>query len=155
GLAGLTNGDVIRQGAGNLPKRFYIARAFVRYLIPLPLGETQPATKTAQRAQDQLPGPEPATRLEIKLGVLAANDDFDQNRYANSTRTEFMNWSLWNNPAWDFAADTRGYTDGIMIGFVSPRWSIKYGLYRMPVRANQQELESSLGRARGENLELT
>jgi hypothetical protein len=155
GLAGLTNGDVIRQGAGNLPKRFYVARAFVRYLIPLPLGEANPAMAVATRAQDQLPGPEPATRLEIKLGVLAANDDFDQNRYANSTRTQFMNWSLWNNPAWDFAADTRGYTDGIMIGFVSPRWSIKYGLYRMPVRANQQELESSLGRARGENLEFT
>jgi len=68
GLGGLPNGDVIRQGAGNLPKRFYIARKFVRYLIPLPFG----GTKTAERAQDQLPGAEPAARVEIKAGVLAA-----------------------------------------------------------------------------------
>lgn len=154
GLAGLTNGDVIRQGAGNLPKRFYIARKFIRYLIPLPFGGAQ-ATKVAERGQDQLPGPEPATRIEIKVGVLAANDDFDLNRYANSTRTQFMNWSLWNNGAWDFAADTRGYTEGVVVGFVSPQWSVKYGLYEMPVRANQQQLESSIGKARGENLELT
>src|SRR5215472_16141741 len=38
GLAGLTNGDVIRQGSADLPKRFYVARAFARYLIPLPIG---------------------------------------------------------------------------------------------------------------------
>jgi len=151
GLGGLPNGDVIRQGAGNLPKRFYIARKFVRYLIPLPFG----GTRTAERAQDQLPGAEPAARVEIKAGVLAASDDFDQNRYANSTRTQFMNWSLWNNAAWDFAADTRGYTEGVVVGFISPRWSIKYGLYEMPVRANQQQLETSIRRARGENLELT
>src|SRR6185437_3982634 len=136
GLGGLPNGDVIRQGAGNLPKRFYIARKFVRYLIPLPFG----GTRTAERAQDQLPGAEPAARVEIKAGVLAASDDFDQNRYANSTRTQFMNWSLWNNAAWDFAADTRGYTEGVVVGFVSPQWSVKYGLYEMPVRANQQQL---------------
>ena len=86
---------------------------------------------------------------------MAANDDFDLNRYANSTRTQFMNWSLWNNGAWDFAADTRGYTEGVVVGFVSPQWSIKYGLYEMPVRANQQQLESSISKARGENLELT
>jgi len=154
GLAGLTNGDVIRQGSADLPKRFYVARAFARYLIPLPIGGSH-ATKTVERAQDQLPGPEPATRLEIKVGVLAANDDFDQNRYANATRTQFMNWSLWNNGAWDFAADTRGFTQGIVLGFVSPRWSLKYGVYKMPVRANDQQLESSIRRARGDNLELT
>ena len=154
GLAGLANGDVIRQGAGNLPKRFYIARKFVRYLIPLPFGGSG-QTQEAERAQDQLPGPEPASRIEIKVGVLAANDDFDQNRYANSTRTQFMNWSLWNNTAWDFAADTRGYSKGVVVGFVSPRWSLKYGLYQMPERANDQQLEASIAKARGENLELT
>jgi hypothetical protein len=93
--------------------------------------------------------------VEFKAGVLAASDDFDQNRYANATRTQFMNWSLWNNAAWDFAAETRGYTEGVVVGFISPRWSMKYGLYEMPVRANQQQLETSIRRARGENLELT
>ena len=35
GLAGLTNGDVVREGAQNLPKEFYIARLFARFMLPL------------------------------------------------------------------------------------------------------------------------
>ncbi len=66
-----------------------------------------------------------------------------------------MNWSLWDNTAWDYAADTRGYTAGFVLGYVSPAWALKYGEYRMPVRANGQELEASLQRAHGDQLELT
>jgi high affinity Mn2+ porin len=150
GLAGLTNGDVVREGAAGLPKVFYIARQYVRLMLPL-----APGTTRLDRGQDQLPGTEAATRLELKFGALAANDDFDHNRYASSTRTQFMNWSLWDNSAWDYAADTRGYTYGAVFGFVSPRWSLKYGAYLMPVRANGQKLENAPRRARGDNLELT
>jgi len=150
GLGGLTNGDVVREGANNLPKRFYIARSYLRFMLPLGAELTKVAA-----GQDQIAGTEAATRLEFKVGWLAVNDDFDKNRYAASTRTEFMNWSLWDNTAWDYAADTRGYTAGFVLGYVSPLWSLKYGMYRMPVRANVQELEASLRRAQGDNLELT
>src|SRR5262249_40054601 len=34
GLGGLTNGDVIRSGSVNLPKDPYVARGFLRYVIP-------------------------------------------------------------------------------------------------------------------------
>jgi carbohydrate-selective porin OprB len=150
GLGGLTNGDVVREGANNLPKTFYIARLYARFMLAL-----GPDVAPVERAQDQLPGTEATTRLELKIGRLAANDDFDRNRYAAAARTEFMNWSLWANTAWDYAANTRGYTDGIVIGYISPTWSLRYGIYRMPQHANGQELVSSLGQARGENLELT
>jgi high affinity Mn2+ porin len=150
GLGGLTNGDVVREGAGSIKKTFYIARLFARFMVPL-----SPQVVPVERAQDQVPGEEAATRLEFKIGRLAANDDFDKNRYAGSTRTEFMNWSLWDDTAWDYAANTRGYTDGIVVGYVSPQWSLKYGVYRMPKYANGQALVGSLRNARGENLELT
>jgi high affinity Mn2+ porin len=150
GLGGLTNGDVVREGAAGLPKVFYIARQYVRLMLPL-----GPGTTPVERGQDQLAGTEAATRLEFKFGALAASDDFDHNRYASSTRTQFMNWSLWDNTAWDYAADTRGYTYGAVFGFVSPRWSLKYGAYLMPFKANGQELENAPGRARADNLELT
>ena len=150
GLGGLTNGEVVRQGAGSLPKTFYIARVLVRFMVPL-----GPEVAEVERAQDQIPGKEASTRLEFKVGRMAVNDDFDKNRYAGSTRTEFMNWSLWDNTAWDYAANTRGYTDGFVIGYVSPTWSLKYGVYRMPELANSQTLVGSLRNARGENLELT
>lgn len=150
GLGGLTNGDVVRSGTVTLGKRPYVARRYFEYTIPL--GDE---TQTVERAQDQLPGAKPERRIEIKLGKLAANDDFDKNRYANSTRTQFENWSLWNNTAWDFAADTRGYTNGAMVAYIAPRWALRYGVYQMPKQANGQTLEWPLARARGEQLELT
>jgi high affinity Mn2+ porin len=150
GLAGLTNGDVVREGVSGLKKQFYIARSYARFMLPLGEEVTE-----VDRAQDQVPGTEAASRLEFKIGRMAATDDFDQNRYASSPRTEFLNWSLWADTAWDYAANTRGYTDGFVVGYISPRWSLKYGAYLMPLRANQQTLESSFRRARGENLELT
>jgi hypothetical protein len=150
GLGGLTNGDVVREGDNNLPKTFYIARLFARFMLPL-----RPEVAPVERTQDQIPGTEATTRLELKIGRMAVNDDFDRNRYAASARTQFMNWSLWANTAWDYAANTRGYTDGIMIGYVSPAWSLRYGIYRMPEVANGQALVGSLSDARGENLELT
>lgn len=149
GLGGLTNGDVIRSGTGALGKRPYVARRYLRYVWPLG-GDTV----ERERAQDQLPGREPIRRIEIKLGKLAVNDDFDKNRYANSTRSQFMNWSLWNDTAWDFAADTRGYTNGLMFAWIERGWALRYGLYQMPTEANGQTLEWPLGRARGEQIEL-
>jgi high affinity Mn2+ porin len=150
GLAGLTNGDVVREGAVGLPKVFYIARDYLRFMLPL-----GPETKHEESAQDQIPGTEATTRGEFKIGAMAASDDFDHNRYANSTRTQFMNWSLWNNTAWDYAADTRGYTYGAVFGYVSPVWSLKYGAYLMPKKANGQELDDSPRNAREDDLELT
>lgn len=150
GMGGLSNGDVVRSGSVQLKKRPYFARRYLRYVIPL--GD---ATHGVERGQDQLPGREADRRFEFKLGKMAVNDDFDKNRYSNSTRTQFMNWSLWNDSAWDFAADTRGYTNGFVAGYVDSAWTLRYGIYQMPTFANGQTLEWPLTRARGENLELT
>jgi high affinity Mn2+ porin len=149
GLAGVTNGDVVREGVAGIKKEFYIARLFARFMLPL--GD---AVESVDRGQDQIPGTEAATRLELKIGRMALPDDFDQNRYAGQARTEFLNWSLWANTAWDYAANTRGYTNGVVVGFISPSWSLKYGVYLMPLQPNQQELDYSAGLAHGQNLEL-
>jgi carbohydrate-selective porin OprB len=150
GLAGLTNGDVIRQGSIELAKAPYVARVFLKALIPLGVD-----TERAERAVDQLAGIQPRTRIEVKAGKLAASDDFDQNRYANSTRTQFMNWGLWNNSAWDFAADTRGYSWGLVVAWVRPTWEVRIGSYMMPTFANGNVFDSDIGHARGDNLQLT
>jgi len=150
GLAGLTNGDVIRQGSVELAKAPYVARVFLKALIPLGAD-----TERVERGADQLAGIRPRTRLEVKAGKLAASDDFDQNRYANSTRTQFMNWGLWNNSAWDFAADTRGYSWGIVVAWVRPTWELRLGSYMMPSFANGNVFDGDIGHARGDNLQLT
>src|SRR5205085_12460552 len=128
----------------------YLARLFARYVVPL-----SQSTEPVAREMDHLPGQQAVRRLEVKLGKMALPDDFDLNRYANSTRTQFLNWSLFNNTAWDFAADTRGYTNGIMVAFVDPRWALRIGSYQMPTRANGNEFDNDFARARGDKVELT
>jgi high affinity Mn2+ porin len=150
GVAGLPNGDLIRAGTVNLGKRPYVARSYIRWDMPL-----NNETNQVQAGQDQLSGNLATKRIEVKAGLMAVNDDFDYNRYANSTRTQFMNWSLWNNTAWDYAADTRGYTYGLMIAWIMPTWSLRYGIYKMPVEANGQVLVESLSKANGQQIELT
>ena len=149
GLAGVTNGDVIRQGSANLGNGPYLARVFLQYYLPL-----TPERAHNDRAQDQLPGPEPTNRLELDAGRFAASDFFDLNRYANSTRTQFMNWGLFQNSAWDFAADTRGYTWGAVIALVHPAWAVRLGSFAMPLMANGNVFDV-FPRARGDNLEIT
>jgi hypothetical protein len=151
GLAGPTNGDVLRQGTVDLGSGPYVARAFVRYTIPLAGKERD----TLQRSEDQLPGTVSRNRIEITAGKLAASDLFDLNRYANTTRQQFMNWDLFQNTAWDFAADTRGYTNGVALAWIHPLWALRVGSFQMPTVANGNKFDSDLRRARGDHIELT
>jgi hypothetical protein len=151
GLAGPTNGDVLRQGTANLGSGPYVARAFVRYTHSFSTHQRD----TLNAAPDQIPVIAPSDRLEITAGKFAVSDLFDVNRYANSTRLQFLNWSLFQNTAWDFAADTRGYTNGIAMSWIHPVWTIRAGSFQMPRQANGNVFDSDLRRARGDQAELT
>ncbi len=151
GLGGPTNGDVIRQGSADLGNGPYVARAFLRYVIPL----RGTALDTLDRAADQMPVVVPVPRVEIVAGKLAASDMFDVNRYANSTRTQFMDWGLFQNTAWDFAADTRGYTNGLAVAWIATWWTIRAGSFQMPTKANGNKFDPDIGRARGDNVEVS
>ncbi len=151
GLAGYTNGDVIRAGSADLGNAPYVARLFGRYLIPLS-GEQG---ELMERGMDQLPGKEPADRIEIKGGKLSPADDFDLNRYANNQRTQFLNYDFLYNPAWDYASDTRGYSIGLSIALAHPSWRLIFGSYQVPTRANGYVLDNQIYHARGDNIELT
>lgn len=149
GLAGITNGDVIRQGSADLGDGPYIARMFFRYTIGI--GST---LDTLARAMDQLPQVAKADRIEITTGKFALSDLFDVNRYANSTRLQFMNWGLFQNTAWDYAADTRGYSNGVAANWIHPLWSLRAAAMQMPLKANGNVFDSDLRRAHGFNVEF-
>jgi high affinity Mn2+ porin len=149
GLAGITNGDVIRQGSADLGDGPYIARAFLRYTIGLGT-----ALDTLARAMDQLPQTARAERIEITAGKFALSDLFDVNRYANSARQQFMNWGLFQNTAWDYAADTRGYSNGVAVNWVHPLWALRAAAMQMPLKANGNVFDSDLRRAHGFNVEF-
>ncbi len=151
GLAGIPNGDVIRQGTVDLGQGPYVARAFMRYTLPA--GGAERDTLTS--GMDQVPAVVASRRLEIMVGKFAATDLFDVNRYANSTRWQFMNWALFNNTAWDYAADTRGYTNGVALSWIHPRWTLRVGSFQMPTQANGNVFDADLRRAHGDNAEVS
>jgi carbohydrate-selective porin OprB len=128
-----------------------VARAFIRYTRSFRSGQRD----TLNAAPDQIPETVSSHRLEITAGKFAVSDLFDVNRYANSTRLQFMNWSLFQNTAWDFAADTRGYSNGIAIAWIHPGWTLRAGSFQMPHEANGNVFDSDLRRARGDQMELT
>jgi high affinity Mn2+ porin len=65
-----------------------------------------------------------------------------------------MNWALDNNGAYDYAADTRGFTFAAMIEFHDRHYAIRFAEGLMPKVANGIHLDADVSRARAENIEL-
>jgi len=151
GLGGPTDGDVLRQGSVDLPKTPYVARAFLRYVVPL----GGPGLDTLAAAPDQGPLVASSRRLELTAGKLAVTDLIDVNRYAGSTRLQFANWALFQNSAWDYAADTRGYSVGVAAAWIERRWSLRAASFLMPTFANGNILDWDVAHARGDEVEVT
>ncbi|CAN5402401.1 hypothetical protein BH11MYX1_BH11MYX1_14160 [soil metagenome] len=147
GIAGFTNLDVVRNPTlGAAP---YIGRAYIDQIIPLS-SEVVRSERTPLHVFRTVP----ARRLEIRAGKLSTVDVFDTNEGATDSHLQFMNWSVDNNGAYDYAADTRGYTLGVTIELVDPLWAVRFGELLMPKIANGPDYDYDLAHARGENLEL-
>jgi high affinity Mn2+ porin len=147
GLAGFTNLDVVRNP--NLGGRPYVARVMVHVTIPIG-SETVPATAGPL----SLAASVPARRVELRAGKFGLVDFFDVNAVGSDSHLQFTNWTIDNTGAYDYAADTRGYTYGAMIEYDAPRWSLRAAEALMPTVANGIRLEWDLARARSENVEL-
>lgn len=150
GLAGYTNGDVIRNPT--LGQEPYLGRYFLRYTIPT--GHSKENAETVSPGANLIAGTRPKHRLVLTVGKFGTNDLFDTNAYAASTRTQFQNWALINNGAYDYAADTRGYSQGIALEWIHPDWAIRFGSFQMPTVANGTNLANDLVHNRGDQLEL-
>lgn len=147
GLAGFTNLDVVRNpNLGAVP---YLAR----YGIHQVLGLTQ-RTTSQEAGPFGLAPSVPLRRIEIRVGKMTLPDFFDINGPGSDSHLQFMNWTVDNNGAWDYAADTRGYTVGGMVEYDDVNWSIRYGLFAMPVVANGIDMDWAFSRAHGGNAEF-
>jgi hypothetical protein len=90
----------------------------------------------------------------LRIGKLTLPDFFDLNEVESDSHLQFMNWTVDNNGAWDYAADTRGYTVGGMAEYDDKAWSLRYGIFAMPVVANGIDLDWAFSRAHGQNGEF-
>ena len=147
GLAGFTNLDVVRNPSlGQAP---YVSRAMIHQIIPLSRDRVP-----GERGPFSLAASLPARRLEIRAGKFGLADFFDLNSAGSDSHLQFLNWTVDNNGAYDYAADTRGYTVGVIIEYQDRVWGVRYAEVLMPRVANGIDYEWRLSRARSENVEF-
>lgn len=147
GLAGFTNLDVVRNP--QLSKVPYLARLMWHQVIPLSHKKV-----SAERTPLSLFTELPERRLEIRFGKFSLVDFFDANSYGTDSNFQFLNWTVDDNGAYDYAADTRGYTYAAMIEYDDRRWALRFAEALMPKVANGINLDADLGRAHSENAEV-
>jgi high affinity Mn2+ porin len=147
GLAGFTNLDVVRNP--QLSKAPYVARLMWHQVIPLSRKKS-----AAERTPLSLFKELPERRLEIRFGKFSLVDFFDVNTYGADSNFQFMNWTVDDNGAYDYAADTRGYTFAAMLEYDDRHWSVRFAEALMPKVANGIHLDADLGRAHSENVEF-
>ena len=76
------------------------------------------------------------SRLTFTIGRLSVGDQFDANAYAHSQRTQFLNWVLVDNGAFDYAADSVGVIEGGTVELNQKRWALRYGIFDVPRVSN-------------------
>lgn len=135
GVAGALNGETYRIGA--VEPTVFIARAYLQQNIPLRNTTYEDVPADVNQVSDKVP----TSRITITAGKFSIADFYDANAYSKNPRSQFFNWSLWANGAWDYPANTRGYTEGVVIELIKPRWAIRLSSVAEPSIANLNKME--------------
>jgi high affinity Mn2+ porin len=146
GIANSPNGELPRVATAT-PKP-YLARLYLSQ--DFGFGSER---ENFESDENQLSGSRPMTRYSIYVGRFSVTDFFDNNRYTHDPRTQFMAWSTMYNGAWDYPADTRGYTWGWVHEFHTRNWSLRYGSAAEPRVANGLRFDRRLLVNRGDMFE--
>jgi len=140
GIAGFPNGESFRVGSPE--PHIYLARAMLRQTFAAG-SETEPVEDEA----NQLGGRRPVRRWTITAGKFGITDIFDDNAYSHEPRTQFLNWADWTPGAWDYPADTRGYTWGVAVEYESEAWAARLAAAAEPKEANGLEIDKNVRHA--------
>ncbi|MGH9444860.1 MAG: carbohydrate porin, partial [Terriglobia bacterium] len=147
GLGGFTDLDVVRTPSlGQAP---YLARFLIEKTISLGGGAVD-----NDRDYLSLSPSLPARRLELWVGKFSLVDFFDVNPVGSDSHLQFMNWAVDDDAAYDYAANTRGYTWGGVVEYYDRNWAVRFAEAMMPKVANGENLDADLARAHSENLEF-
>jgi carbohydrate-selective porin OprB len=147
GLAGNADLDIVRNPS--LSKAPYLGRALFHKVFALS-GDKVENQRSFLSLFEELP----RRRLEFRFGKFSMPDFFDINSVGSDTHFQFINWTTDNNGAWDYAADTRGYTVGFTLDFEDRNWGVRFGEALMPKVANGIDLVWKPWQAHAENYEF-
>ena len=142
GVAGFPNGETYR--IGDPQPTISTARLYLRQTFGF--GSEM---EKLEDGPNQVAGTAAARRLMLEAGKFSMTDNFDGNAYSHDPRSQFMNWSLMSSSAWDYPADTRGYTWGALAEYHAPDWALRGAAVAEPKVANMLDMDRHLGRAHG------
>jgi len=148
GVAGALNGQTYR--IGDPSPVVSVARAYLQQTISVRSADSV----YLDNGKNQEAGKTPASRLVISAGKFSMADFYDLNGYSHDPRTQFLNWALMSNGAWDYPANTKGYTMGAVVEWIRPAWTLRVSSVAVPVIANHSEMEYRLGKAHSEAVEF-
>lgn len=147
GVAGFPNGETFRVGAAE-PK-IYIGRLYFKQNF-----EWGKEKDTIEDDANQLAGLKSKRYFSIAVGKFGMADFFDGNEFSHDPRTQFMNWSLMDNGAWDYPANTRGYVLGSVAELGQPDWTLRFALTLVVTKENSSTWDAKIGKANTQTLEF-
>ncbi len=148
GVGASTNGETYR--VDNPDPTFELARLFFRQVISL-------NKRASYQASDinRLGGKMPTDYFSFIIGKICVADFFDNNKFSHDPRTQFMSWALMSNGAWDFPANTKGYTPSLVLEYVTPKNELRYGFSLVPTTPNGMNMNWNINEAGSNTLEYT
>ncbi|HMK91339.1 MAG TPA: carbohydrate porin [Methylocystis sp.] len=147
GVAGFPSAEAYKVGADAPYERFH--KYFMRQTIGLG-GETEQIESGA----NQLAGPVDSNRLTLTIGKYSVIDIFDDNKYAHDGRSGFLNWTIVEMGAFDYAADAWGFTNGATAEWKQDWWTVRGGLFQLSLTPNGEVIEPVLFRQFSQVVEL-
>ena len=137
GAAGFPNGEA--QKSNFLYPHYNTSRLFLRQMFGFG-GEQE----NVEEDYGELGGKKDYSRLTIQVGKFAVHDIFDNNKYAQDPRADFMNWSIWAAGAFDYAADRVGLTYGGVVDFNQKNWAVRAGYFLIGDKSNSNDFDSQV-----------
>ncbi|HTA29877.1 MAG TPA: carbohydrate porin [Candidatus Cybelea sp.] len=125
------------------------ARVFIRQTIGLG-GAQEPVAEDSMH----LGGQQDISRLTLTVGQISVLDIFDQNAYAGDVTSQFLNWAMVGNEAWDYPANSLGYISGFAAELNQRHWTARYGMFQIPRVQNGMAEDPAFLRAWGMVTEL-
>jgi len=147
GIGDFTNGEAFR--VGDPSPQIYLARGFLRQTIDF----SDDYDETGE-GPNQIYNRRSKKHLTFIAGKFGIADFFDNNGYCHDPRSQFFNWGLMSNGGWDYPANVRGYTWGVIVEYGSPAFNIRAASVMVPKEANGNEMDTNIGKANSSAIEL-
>jgi high affinity Mn2+ porin len=147
GIAGFPNGETFR--VGSTAPQVYIARSYLQQTF-----EWGTEKDSIADDQNQPAGLKSTRYLSFAIGKFGLSDFFDGNEFSHDARSQFMNWALMDNGAWDYAANTRGYVLGVYTELGQPDWTLRFAFTMVTTQPNGAVWDAKISRANTQTLEF-